>query len=158
MQSRDRAAPLHRARRGLAGDRRRHHPRALTPPPHALTLRHRRRRRSPHRAACPTRPDTQYASYILETPRAGWRVGYDHRLLLHFLLPLLLLLRLHGRYIYVDSTRRRPPSATSIMTPARRNVRSCLLCCRPLSYRGNAAGRVTRACVCARVCLRERGG
>jgi len=77
MQSRDRAAPLRRARRGLAGDRRRHRPRALTPPPPALTLRHRHRR--PPTIASPSRVSDAAGHSVckLHTRNAArWRDGW----------------------------------------------------------------------------------
>lgn len=165
MQSRDRAAPFRRARRGLAGDRRPHHPSdPHTAPacPAASTSATTARRRSPRRAACPTRPDTQYASYILETPRAGRRVGYGHRLL-HLLLLLLLLRfllrrRRHGRYVYADSTRRRPPSATSIMTPAPRRPHAHAVLPAVVLSRERDRPRYVCLYVNVRVCLCERGG
>jgi len=161
MQSRDRAAPLRRARRGLAGDRRRHRPRALTPPP--------ARRHCPPTIASPSRVSDAAGHSVCKlhtrnAARAGGRVGYGHRhRLLRVLLPLCFssasssaaadAIYIYYVYIHADSTRRRPPSATSIMTPApQRPLAHAVLPAVVLS-RERDRPRYVCLCVCVRVCV-----
>jgi len=160
MQSRDRAAPLRRARRGLAGDRRRHHPRNLTPPPPLTRT---------STIASPSRVSDAAGHSVckLHTRNAArWREGW--------LRPppppppppptaAVLLLRRRGRYIYIYIYIRgfHPPPATvsdvhydpraAASARARRAAGRCLIAgTRPAALRVLVFVCV---CVCARVCV-----
>ena len=158
MQSRDRAAPHRRARRGLAGDRRRHRPRSLMPPP-----------RPPGRTAAASYPlpaDDRLAeprvrrgrtlsmqvTYSKRRAPAGgsvtatssYRTSTSYCCCCYSSTTAVNAIHVHG-----DSTRRRPPSATSIMTPAPQRPLAML----PAVVLSRERDRPRYVCVCVCVCV-----